>query len=522
MKKLFAASLVALAVIPLSSCRSFEYDIGDITNVDSSVFYEIFVGSFYDSDGDGMGDFDGVRQKLDYLVDLGVGGVWFMPIHPSPTYHKYDVTDYYAIAPQYGTMDDFEQYIAEADAHNIDTIIDLVVNHTSNNHPWFTTAVDLYKNGNCYAEDSVCHYYNFSDEGKAGYSYTNGFFYEARFWSGMPDLNLDNPYVREEIRDIVEFWLDKGVDGFRLDAVTSYYTGYDTKNIDFLEWLNGAIKEIKADAYIVGEGPWDDNIGAQITPYYRSGIDSFFNFPISVTGNRIYKAIRQETGKLFANYMVTYNNALKEHNDKALDAPFLSNHDQGRSAGLLFPDAVTRDFCRKMMGSIYLLMPGRPFIYYGEEIMMRGSGRDENKRLPMIWSQEDKTGQTNLPIGADYDMDLQVQLGANDLRNDPVSLLNHYRKVIAVRNQYNEYIEQARIQAIGSLDTTYGLTYTSDAGSISMLTNFSSQEVVEELPGSYELLDQIATSQTYGKLKVNGETSTLTIPPFATLIIQAS
>ncbi|HAV19475.1 MAG TPA: alpha-amlyase [Firmicutes bacterium] len=525
MKKQILVVLVTLALLPLASCQSFEssitssefaYEIDEITNAKSSVFYEIFVGSFYDSNADGMGDFNGVSQKLDYLGDMGVGGVWFMPIHPSPTYHKYDVTDYYGIAPQYGTMADFESYLDAAESHNIDTIIDLVVNHTSNYHPWFIEAVNLYKNDNCAAEDSVCHYYNFSDSVKSGYSRIDDFFYEARFWSGMPDLNLDNPYVREEIRAICEFWLNKGVNGFRLDAVTSYYTNSNTRNIEFLSWLNSAIKQLNPQAYIVAEGPWGTT-SSEVIPYYESQIDSFFNFPVSVTGNRIYTNIRQATGKSFATFMSSYNQGIKEQNETGLDAPFLSNHDQGRSAGLMYPE--NRDFSRKLMGSIYLLMPGRPFIYYGEEIEMRGSGIDENKRLPMIWSKTDKIGQTNLPIGANYDMDLQVQLGALDQRAIATSLLNHYRKVISVRNKYNDYIEHATITPIGTNDALYGLTYETESGSLHILTNFSAESITETLLGTFSYADEIPTSQIAAEVTITSGQAVVTIPPFATVIL---
>jgi len=160
MKKLFPALLVALSVLPLGGCQSFEYEFASVSNENGSVYYEIFVGSFYDSDGDGMGDLAGVQAKLDYLKDFGVSGVWFMPIHPSPTYHKYDVTDYYAIAPEYGTMTDFENYVAAASEQGIDTIIDLVVNHSSNRHPWFTSAASAMRNGTCAMPDSYCNYYN--------------------------------------------------------------------------------------------------------------------------------------------------------------------------------------------------------------------------------------------------------------------------------------------------------------------------------------------------------------------------
>jgi len=516
MKRFLAWAGIALCVIPFSGCASSINPLDGVTNENSSVYYEIFVGSFYDSDGDGMGDLNGVTEKIDYLADLGVGGVWFMPIHPSPTYHKYDVTDYYGIAPQYGTMADFENYLSVASEHHIDTIIDLVINHTSNYHPWFTQAVELYRTNNCEDPASVCHYYNFTREVKSGYTKIHDFFYEARFWSGMPDLNLDNPYVRDEIENIVTFWLDKGVKGFRLDAVTSYYTSYDSKNIDFLAWLSEMVKSHEPSAYIVAEGPWA-TIMALLTPYYASQIDSFFNFPISVTGNRTYTNIRQGAGKTLATFIADFNQEIKALNPNALDAPFLSNHDQGRSAGLMFPE--NKDFNRRLMGATYLLMPGRPFIYYGEEIEMRGSGIDENKRLPMIWSETDKTGETNPPYGANYDMKFQVTLGANDQWANEASLLTFYRRAIGYRNKFNDYIEAAAITTIGTSDYIFGLEYASEAGTLINLTNFAATETVEILDGAYQIVGDLLTSDVAATSKVKSNQTTVTIPPFSTVLL---
>ena len=201
--------------------------------------YEIFVGSFMDSDGDGTGDLGGVLEKLDYLCDgkdtagddLGCNGIWLMPVFPSPTYHKYDVTDYKSIDPQYGTMEDFDAFLAACHERGIRVILDLPLNHTSSEHPWFRKAADYLCGLPEGAEPSVkdCRYaayYNFSREAQNGYAALSdsGWYYEARFWEGMPDLNLDSPQVRSQIASIAEFWLDKGVDGFRLDAVTSFYT----------------------------------------------------------------------------------------------------------------------------------------------------------------------------------------------------------------------------------------------------------------------------------------------------------
>src|SRR6266496_178176 len=186
-----------------------------------TVFYEIFVRSFRDSNGDGIGDFNGITEKLDYLKGLGVRGIWLMPINPSPSYHGYDVTDYQAVNPDYGTLDDFKHLLSEAHKRGIKVIMDLVLNHTSAKHPWFQSALQP---GSQYHDWYV---WKDQDPGTLGpwgaqtwYKASNGQYYYAIFWDQMPDLNYDNPAVREEAKKIASFWLkDIGIDGFRLDAV---------------------------------------------------------------------------------------------------------------------------------------------------------------------------------------------------------------------------------------------------------------------------------------------------------------
>lgn len=246
------ALLLALCLLLLSACgerrREAEENVIDDKYRN---WYEVFVYSYYDSDGDRIGDLAGLAEKLDYIASLGMNGIWLMPIMPSPSYHKYDVTDYYGIDPQYGTLEDFSALLDKAHSLGIDVIIDLVVNHTSSEHPWFLSAkADV--------NSEYREYYNWSDEPRDGYAKAGGSWYECRFVNTMPDLNLDSEAVRAEIERILRFWLeDVGVDGFRLDAVTSYYTGERERNIDFLSWLGDTARAISPDCYIVGEA-WTD------------------------------------------------------------------------------------------------------------------------------------------------------------------------------------------------------------------------------------------------------------------------
>ena len=230
--------------------------------------YEVFVYSFCDSDGDGIGDLPGLISKLDYIndgdpaggEDLGMTGLWLMPVFPSNTYHKYDATDFVGIDPSYGTLEDMDALIAACHERGMTVILDLAVNHTSTAHPWFQEAAGYLRSlppGRDAVKEECPYvwYYQFAREQYDGYVPLpdSEWYYEARFWSEMPDLNLTTGEVRQELKNVIDFWLDRGVDGFRLDAVTSYYTDNPEAGIEFTRWLTRTAKEKNPSAYIVGE-----------------------------------------------------------------------------------------------------------------------------------------------------------------------------------------------------------------------------------------------------------------------------
>ena len=476
-------------------------------------YYEIFVRSFYDSDGDGIGDLKGVTSKLDYISkDLGADGIWLMPIMPSPSYHKYNITDYYAIDPQYGTMDDFDELMQETDKRDIKVIIDLVVNHTSDMMPWFRKAVEgLWDE----EENEYTRYYNFITEYKgSGYTkITDQYYYEARFSPDMPDLNLDNEAVRSEILNIAKFWIDRGVDGFRLDAVTSYYTGDDTKNTEFMKWLNDSVKEYKADAYFVGEA-WTTSLS--IADYYLSGIDSFFNFPFSQVDGTIVKNLNTQKGKILVEQIYKWKDTIKNFNSEAIDAPFLSNHDNARSAGFLMRNLNKK----KMAASIYLLMPGNPFIYYGEEIGMTGSGNDPNKRLPMLWSNTELVGIPYNPPGATQSIsDLD---GVDTQMDDKNSLLNFYKEILTIKKRFPEIArgEMTRLDTQNPEICAYTMTWGNRT--VLVIHNLSDRELSEDLetlhPGKVKIRGSLLCDSDNSAARI--EKGLLTLPPCSTTILQ--
>lgn len=492
--------IILCLVLLLCGCQAKE----EVSNKNSSIVYQIFPYSYHDSDGNGVGDLKGIINKLDYIQSLGAGSIWLTPISESPTYHKYDVVDYMSVDPIFGTIEDFDLLVKEASHRNIDIVFDLVLNHTSSMHPWFIQAKqDVLNNRN--DEESKSKWYNFTTENKTGYTMLGkGYYYESEFWSEMPDLNLDEPKVRDEIEKIVQFWINHGVKGFRLDAPYHYYGGNASKNNEFLSWFEGVVKKYDKDAFVVGE-VWADT--STIQRHYESGLDSFFNFTAAGTSGKIVSAIRNKNGSSLANWFVDYNQSIRSVNKEAIDSVFLSNHDQGRS-GAYFGNQVEKT---KLMGSVLLLAPGKSFIYYGEEIGMLGSGEDPNKRLPMIWSIKDKTGIPNNPPGV-TNSKKQDYTSVEDQLKDKDSLLNHYKQVASIRNKSTLY-ETGKLEYIDvNNKSIYAMKLYNDQESIYVIHNFSDQEQTIKINVESKEMDS-----THKKNKLKG--NTLTLQPLSSSVI---
>ena len=361
--------------------------------------YEVFVYSFADSNGDGIGDLNGLYDNLGYIndgqpssgMDLSAGEIWLMPIFPSPTYHKYDTTNYMDVDPAYGTLEDFDKLLKECHARGINVILDLALNHTSTEHPWFLAAKEYLEKlpaGKDPVKDECPYvwYYTFSREQYPGFvPMDDTWYYEARFWEGMPDLNLSTPEVRNELSTIMKFWLDRGVDGFRLDAVTSYYTDNPDGNKEFMKWVADTVHGINPKAYLVAEA-WTDQ--SSYASYYSTGVNSFFDFAYSGADGIIAQTVRGDmSAKSYAESLANEENLYSSVNEHFINAPFYTNHDMPRSAGYYADDDGPRT---KLAGALNLLMTGNAFVYYGEELGMMGSGKDPNYRAPMYWISEDE------------------------------------------------------------------------------------------------------------------------------------
>ena len=492
-------------------------------------FYQIFVNSFCDSNGDSVGDIPGIISKLDYLNDgepekgddLGIDGIWLTPIAKSSSYHKYNVEDYCSIDPDFGTMADFEKFIAECNKRGINVITDLVVNHSSNKHEWFEKACEEIKQGNL---DGYAKYYHIvkEEDKTTGYYLIQGtdYYYEANFSDTMPELNLSNPDVRAEIKKIMKFWFDKGVAGFRLDAIKYYDTGGDDGK-EFCKWLCDTAHELKKDSYIVGEN-WSGT--TQISEWYQSGIDSQFNFPMSSAIGDYVTTVRTGNVKKLYTTMQSWQKKIQAKNKNAIDSPFLSNHDMVRSAASLVNNLENE----KLAAMFYMFSPGTPYIYYGEEVGMLGSDKDNDGtyRLPMPW-EGNEFDEINVPgvVGITSEDDYVVTT-VKDAQKDDNSLFKTYQQIIKLKLQ-NPEIARGTITKIIETSENYAAGYVIEYDGKKIIV-FCNADKTETFSGEVSKSDcdysgiagQVTARDVNDSTQAKLEASTLTVPPMTVVILR--
>ena len=402
----------------------------------TAIFYEVFVRSFYDEDGDGIGDFNGLTKKLDYLQDLGVNALWLMPITESPSYHGYDTVDYCSVNTDYGTLDELKNLVDEAHKKDIKVVIDFVANHTSSNHIWFKKALrkdEKYRDYYVWADifDSIS---KAGEWGQKVYQSKNSKdFYLAIFWEGMPDLNFRNREVREDIKKAAEFWVDLGIDGFRLDASKHID---DNSEVTHLWWqeFNEYIKSINPNFFLVGEN-WDSNINV-IAPYFKD-MDSSFNFAIS---EMIVKVVNGQSNQNIVEKILQMHEVYKKDSPNFIDSTFIRNHDMSRT----YSELLDNKDKTKLAASILLTIPGTPFIYYGEEIGQKGKKPDENIREPFDWYKDaNGQGMTSMNIGG-FNSEMKFtkendNISLEEEIIDSNSIYNHYKKLINIRNENHDF-----------------------------------------------------------------------------------
>ncbi|UCH25023.1 MAG: maltose alpha-D-glucosyltransferase [Trueperaceae bacterium] len=445
----------------------------------TSILYELYVRAFKDSDGDGHGDLKGVIEKLDYIASLGIDVIWLLPISPSPLRDDgYDVTDYYDIHEQYGTLEDFKLLIREAHKRKLKVITDLVMNHTSSDHPWFQSSrrgPDQPK-GNWYVWSDDPERYSgtrviFTDTESSNWSFDplRKQYYWHRFFSHQPDLNFDNSEVRREMKRVVRFWLELGIDGFRFDAIPYLFEREGTNNENlsethaFLRELRAYIDELKPDAFLLGEvNQWPEDT----VPYFGTGTDEIpllFHFPVMP---RLFKAVAEGV-----------RDSVEWILERTPDIPkpcqwviFLRNHDEltlemvtPEERNFLYQTYAPEPRMRlnlgirrrlapllgndmrkiKLMNSLLLTLPGTPILYYGDEIGMGDHIWLDDRngvRTPMQWQETENAGFSTAeelfaPVVDDAVYGYRHR-NVDVQERDPESLLHWMRTAIRTRRRH--------------------------------------------------------------------------------------
>jgi len=449
-----------------------------------AIVYEAHVKAFFDANGDGVGDFAGLVEKLDYLEALGVTCLWLLPFFPSPMRDDgYDVADYRAVHPSYGTLDDFRRLVAEAHRRGIAVLIELVMNHTSDQHPWFQRARrappgsaerDFYvwsDTDRRFPDVRII----FTDTERSNWTWDEvaGAFYWHRFFSHQPDLNFDNPRVLEEVFGILHFWAEMGVDGFRLDAVP-YLVERDGSSCENLPETHEVIRKLRAEldrafpgCLLLAEAnqwPWD------VRPYFGDGDECHmaFHFPLMP---RIFMALRTEDAEPVVDILrrtppipdlCQWGLFLRNHDELTLEMVTEEERDymvlayardpgQRLNLGIRRRLAPLVDNGRRrieLLNSLLFSLPGTPFLYYGDEI---GMGDDilrpdrDGVRTPMQWTGGPNAGFSAAPAAALYSQPISDAVyGASAVNvaaqlSDPSSLLHWMQNLIRLRKQFRVF-----------------------------------------------------------------------------------
>ena len=508
--------ILLIALFFLSCSISEDNADSDKNNIwPNGVIYEIFVQSFADSNGDGIGDINGMTSKLDYLQDLGIKGIWLMPMSPSPSYHKYDVTDYYGIHPDYGTMDDFKHFVAEAHKRDIKVVIDFVLNHSSEEHPWFKDAIQSkdskYRNYYVWAnidsiKDNLSKKVITLDSDNIYQWHQNGDddeYYYGFFWKGMPDLNYDNPDVRAEIIKAGQYWLKEvNVDGLRLDAAKHIFP--DEQADRTYQWwveFGDAMRKVKPDAYLVGE-VWGSN--ADLAPYVE-GLHSLFNFPLYFA---IDDMMRHERNNGLVDTLINARKGYAQVSPDFTDATLVNNHDRNRLISVVGGSIEKH----KQAFAILLTLPGTPYVYYGDEIAMLGKKPDEMIREPFLWDIEASDTLRTKWLVPENSNDSTVTPLEQQLA-DPNSTYHFFKAWIKYRNE-QQVLREGNLEGLSLDNMLLGYTRTLENERLVVIHNLIGVE------NSISLADINCTQvQFYFGQKPNIKGDSLLLGPYQSIIL---
>ncbi len=549
-------------------------DIPDRAWWKEGIIYQIYPRSFKDTNGDGIGDLRGVIEKLDYIESLGVTMVWVNPFFDSPMVDNgYDVRDYRAILPEFGTMEDFNELLDGLHERNIKFVLDVVVNHSSNQHEWFRQSRssrdnpyrDYYHWWPAEKGTPPYRYSLFDPEGNAWkYDSLTDAYYLHYFAAEQPDLNWENPEVRQEVYDIMKFWADKGVDGFRLDAFQ-----YVSKDTTFPEWPSNYEKEFIKYA---GMGPYLHDYLREMNKEIFSQYDVFSvsegvgsNFQdahdlVDADRNELQMAYHFETvdlvnsldGYELANFKKVFSEWDSAFAEKGWISIFLSNHDVSRVVSRFGNDSPEfRRPSAQLLNTFLLSMRGTPYMYYGDELGMTNidfqsidqyqdiaaingyqkalsEGADmelhlkklnflsrDNGRTPMQWDNSENAGFTTgdpwLPVNDNY---TEINVAAEE--NDPNSVLNHFRKMTNLRNDNLVLVYGAYELLLPDHEQIYAFTRTLGDEQMLVLLNFSENDASATLPAS--LRPGAIQINNYEGLDLSE--NELTLKPYQAVIMQ--
>ena len=499
-----------------------------------AVFYEIYPRSFQDSDGDGVGDLEGIRSRLDYLADLGVDALWITPFYPSPQVDfGYDVSDYRDVDPRFGTLADFDRLLADTHARGMRVIVDVVLNHTSDQHAWFRESAasrdsarrDFYVWHDPVNGGPPTNWASIFEPSAWTLSEETGQYYYHAFYAQQPDLNWRNPAVERAMLDELRFWLDRGADGFRLDAIAHVYedpemrdnpllderrdgtderkqehryTMFQAETFALLPRLRALSEEYGPDRLLIGEAYTEDARG--LLPFYGArgdGVQLPFNFLLMQVGGLDAAAFRAEIDE-----------TVRVLGDRATNF-VLSNHDNPRAIDR-YGDGDLE--VGKLLAVMLLTVPGAPFIYYGEEIGMVtteptsidqvqdpvgrrywpvNKGRD-GERTPMQWTGGANAGFTTgepwLPIP-----ESSAERNVERERLDPSSLLRVYQSAIALRREHRA-LRRGRYAPIDAPDGVLAYRRSDGSGDFAVVINTANEARRVELPACSEPEVALSTS----------------------------
>ena len=512
------------------------------------VAYQIYPKSFLDSNGDGIGDLRGIISKLDYLKDLGVDIIWLSPIYKSPFVDQgYDIFDYYSIAEEFGTMEEFDELLAEAKKRNMYIIMDLVINHCSDKHEWFQKAL-----ADPDGEYADYFYFRKGKDGNPPSNYRSYFggncwepvpgtdkYYFHMFAKEQPDLNWENPTLRKKLYDMINWWLEKGLAGFRIDAIINIKKDLDFPNlepdgpdglagcwrmVENVEGVGEYLEDLKKNTF----EKYDAFTVAEVFNMHKDELSQFigenghfstiFDFSAHALSNGAH-GWYDAPDINFNDWRKTIINSQLQVQKCGIEANIIENHDEPRGVSRFLPEYARNPLGTKMLGTVSVLLRGIPFIYQGQEIGMQNAvwndvkeyndintidqynlaisaglsdkealavcskmSRD-NARTPVQWSDSDNAGFTTgtpwLKVNSNY-KDINVQ----NQENDPDSVLNYYRKLVATRKspEYKELFTYGVFEPAYE-DTEYVMAYyrVSDNQRILVAANFGKDAKTIEL-----------------------------------------